>query len=201
MARFNKVLLISVDYSNKAYATGETPEAGLGYIAETLAQNNVDYDVIDMSLGYTIEKLKNKIRIFSPDLIGIGFKSYRYKNSYDLINQIKKEFPEVNVVSGGAHILVFKEQALIDCPTIDYDIIKEGEDTIMELIDGKPLDKIKGLLYREKGKIIFTGYRQRIIDLNHRPFPKYEKFELDKYWYPARFIVSSRGCPHQCIFC
>ncbi|MCJ7762764.1 radical SAM protein, partial [Candidatus Bathyarchaeota archaeon] len=33
------------------------------------------------------------------------------------------------------------------------------------------------------------------------PYPRYGKFELDKYVSRAIPIVSSRGCPYSCIFC
>jgi len=36
--------------------------------------------------------------------------------------------------------------------------------------------------------------------LDQIPWPRYEKFELDKY-VKEKTIYSSRGCPHKCIFC
>jgi radical SAM superfamily enzyme YgiQ (UPF0313 family) len=60
--------------------------------------------------------------------------------------------------------------------------------------------KIKNLIYRKKGKIIENACREP-IDLEKLPFPKYEKFEMEKYRSNAIPIVSSRGCPYQCIYC
>lgn len=38
------------------------------------------------------------------------------------------------------------------------------------------------------------------MDLDALPWPRYAKFALDRY-IPEAEIYSSRGCPHQCIFC
>jgi radical SAM superfamily enzyme YgiQ (UPF0313 family) len=40
-----------------------------------------------------------------------------------------------------------------------------------------------------------------IINLDKVAFPRFEKFEMEKYWYPSIYIVSSRGCPSNCTFC
>ncbi len=201
MARFKKVLLVSPSYYNSVYGSGATPDPGLGYIAEFLEENGIEYSVMDMGLGYSFDDLKKKIEEISPDLIGFGFKSFSFKNIYDLISDVKKEFPEIKIVAGGAHISVFREDVFNDCKAIDYGVVKEGEYTILDLVNGKPLSEIKGLYYRKDGKLIFTGEPERVTDLDKIPFPKYRKFELDKYWYSARYIITSRGCPYQCIFC
>ncbi|OGW54874.1 MAG: hypothetical protein A2Z60_01940, partial [Nitrospirae bacterium RIFCSPLOWO2_02_42_7] len=65
----------------------------------------------------------------------------------------------------------------------------------------KPLGEIAGIIYRkEDGDIIQTGQQDLIDDLDEIPFPKYEKFDIGNY--PKIIpIVTSRGCPYQCIFC
>jgi radical SAM superfamily enzyme YgiQ (UPF0313 family) len=40
-----------------------------------------------------------------------------------------------------------------------------------------------------------------VQDLDGMPFPKYEKFELNKMLEKRIPIVSSRGCPNRCTFC
>ena len=73
MARFKKVLLVSPSYYNSVYGSGATPDPGLGYIAEFLEENGIEYSVMDMGLGYSFDDLKKKIEEISPDLIGFGF--------------------------------------------------------------------------------------------------------------------------------
>ena len=91
-----------------------------------------------------------------------------------------------------------------DCPQIDYAVVLEGEQTLVDLCRGDSLDTIKGLIYRGKKSAIYNGDRPFMKDLDSIPFPKYEKFELEKSINKeinALPIVSSRGCPFQCTYC
>ncbi|MFH0955496.1 MAG: radical SAM protein [Candidatus Micrarchaeota archaeon] len=199
--RFKRVLLVPVAYYNSTYKPGDVPDLALGYLGEYLSANGVEYDTLDLNLGYSFDDLVKKIDSFKPDLLGIATKSYRYKDSYALIQKIKSAFPKIPIAVGAAHISTEKEKVLEDCSAIDFGIVREGEDSLLELCRGKPFSEIKGLLYREKGKIIFTGDRPFRRDIESIPWPRYEKFELKKYWYPAMVVLTSRGCPEHCTFC
>lgn len=199
--RYKKVLLIPVAYYGSTYRPGDIPDLALGYIAEFLQSNGVEYDILDLSLGYGFEDIIKKVNAFQPDLIGIAMKSYRYKDSYALIARIKNQFPAIPIAVGAAHISTEKEKVLEECTAIDFGVVKEGEETLLELCQGKSLPEIKGIIYRENGKMIFTGERLFRRDIQSLPWPKYEKFELKKYWYPGMVVLSSRGCPEKCTFC
>lgn len=199
--RFQRVLLIPVAYYKSSYKPGDVPDLALGYIAEFLHANGVEYDVLDLNLGYGYEDIVKKVNEFKPDLIGIAMKSYRYKDSYALVTRIKEAFPTIPIAVGAAHISTAKEKVMHECPAVDFGVVKEGEDTLLELCQGKPLNEIKGLLYRENGEVKFTGERLFRRDIQSLPWPKYEKFELKKYWYPGMVVLSSRGCPEKCTFC
>lgn len=199
--RFKRVLLIPVAYYKSSYRPGDVPDLALGYLAEYLQKNEIEYDVLDLNLGYGFDDIVSKVEAFKPDLIGIAMKSYRYKDSYALISRVKEKFPNLPLAVGAAHISTAKEKVLEECAAVDYGIVKEGEDTLLELCQGKPLEEIKGLIYRQDGKIIFTGERLFRRDIQSLPWPRYEKFELKKYWYPGMVVLSSRGCPEKCTFC
>lgn len=161
-----------------------------------------------MALGYGPKDLFEEIGIYSPDIIGITMMTFNYRNHYKLINEIKSRFKNIAIAVGGAHVSLMREKVLADCPDIDYGVVLEGEKTMLELCQGNDLSKIGGLIYRKNSEIVFNGERSFIENLDDIPYPKYGSFELDKYPYPnspERFrdipIVSSRGCPYQCIFC
>jgi len=198
--RFNRVLLVSVDYPHTVYKTGDTPEVGMAYIAESLESNKINYRVIDMGLGYSIDEVIKKFRAFKPDLIGIGFKSFRNHNSYMIVRELKKAFPKAKTIAGGAHISVMRKGVLEELPELDLGLVGEGEKSIVELCKGTPFGKIPGLVYRTTQEIKENAPK-RILDLDSLHFPKYKKFELEKYWYPVRYILTSRGCPFNCTFC
>ena len=61
--KIHKVFLFSVGYPKGFYKAGDSPEMGVGYLCETLKKNNVEYQYLDMNLGYTTEN-KNTLCIF-----------------------------------------------------------------------------------------------------------------------------------------
>lgn len=197
--RFNRVLLVNPEY--KGHYPAFLP-AGLGYIAESLASAGIDYDFFDMNLERNLNKLKYKIKHLNPDLIGVQVMSYRYLFTYNLIRWIKKVFPHVKIVVGGHHVSSVRQTALNDNEAIDYGIVLEGEEAIVELCQDKiPVSNIKGLLYRENENVIYNGDRLFCRNLDLMPFPKYSKFPLQRYPSEIIPITSSRGCPYSCIYC
>ncbi|NPA99540.1 MAG: TIGR04013 family B12-binding domain/radical SAM domain-containing protein [Crenarchaeota archaeon] len=80
----------------------------------------------------------------------------------------------------------------------DYAVIGEGEDTIREfletLIDNGDLLRVKGLFTIYDNNVIYTGSRNRYVDLDRYPaFP---------YWrHLYNPIEITRGCPHGCKYC
>lgn len=198
--RFERVLLIIPDYINTYYKNVDL-SAGLGYISEALNQANIENKVFDMRLGYNADDLIKQIYNYQPDLLGFSMLTFGYLYNYSLIKKIKDKFRNLSVVLGGPHISTLREEVLRDCSEIDYGIILEGDQAIVELCEGKqPFSNIKGLLFRENGKILYTGDRAWIDDLDRINFPRFSKFEIDKYESGIP-ISTSRGCPHQCIFC
>ncbi|MFC1570481.1 B12-binding domain-containing radical SAM protein [Candidatus Omnitrophota bacterium] len=197
---YKRVLLIVPGYKKSHYEYAGLP-AGVGYISEALDRAGIDQEIVDMRLGYSYGQLKKRIEEFKPDLIGASMMSFRHKDHYELLDKIKADFQDVDIAAGGPHLSTFRDKALKVCDSIDYGFTLEGEDAIIELCSGeKTLEDIKGLLYRKEGEIRYTGDRDFILDLDNKGFPKYRFFERDKY-PNFRSLVTSRGCPHSCIFC
>ncbi len=196
---FRRVLLINPQY--KGHHPAFLP-AGLGCVAEALSHAGIEYDYFDMGLDSSMSKLRRKILSFSPDLVGLQVMTYSYLNTYNLIREIKKEFAHLKIVVGGHHVSTVREQALVENEAIDYGVVMEGEQTIVELCrEELLLSQIKGLIFRQNGTVVYTGNRPFIKDLDSLNFPKYEKFELERYESPTIQLTSSRGCPYSCIMC
>jgi radical SAM superfamily enzyme YgiQ (UPF0313 family) len=197
--RYKRVLLVNPP--SRGEWKGFRPHIGLGYIAQTLVENGFEYDVLDMNLGYKFKHLQKKIDTFKPDLIGMSLLTLEYKKFYELISMVKTKNPRIKIVVGGPHVTILKEQVVKDCAAIDYAVLYEGEETLVELCKGEVSEEnIKGLMSRNNGYISYPGDREFIMNLDILPFPRYGKFELKKY-IPEVEIYSSRGCPHKCIFC
>ena len=197
--RFKRVLLVNP--SHDVEWPGLTPPIGLGYLAEMLKKNDIEYDVLDMNLGYGTKKLLKKVDSFKPDLVGMSMITRDYRRFYNTLERVKQFNSGVSIVAGGPHVTILKEQVLQECQAIDYGITREGEITLIELCKGETAEEeTKGILYRKDSGIAYTGDREFITNLEDVPWPRYEKFELAKYSREIS-LHTSRGCPFHCIFC
>jgi radical SAM superfamily enzyme YgiQ (UPF0313 family) len=197
--RFGRVLLVSPPSSS--YLGAARVPSGLGYIAQSLWENGIEYNLLDLRVEKRIDHLEAKIKSWHPDLVGFSMVTLEYKKTYELISETKRRFPRVKVVGGGHHFWVMREKVLEECPAIDFGVVHEGEETIVELCqDQIPLEEVKGLVHRENGEITYNGDRAVDQKLDEVPFPRYIHFDLSRYTN-ERPIISSRGCVYQCIFC
>jgi radical SAM superfamily enzyme YgiQ (UPF0313 family) len=154
-----------------------------------------------MRLGYSFKYLKKKALNFMPDLIGISMITQGYKHTYQMISDLKQLLPHSKIVVGGHHVTILKEKVLEECIDIDFGVVSEGEETMLELCqDNMPLEKIKGLIFRNGEQIIFNGERPIVKNLDEHAFPRYEKFNMKNYSKQIP-IFFSRGCVGQCTFC
>ncbi len=197
--KIQRVFLIKPAYKKSHYRYSDLP-AGLGYISHALDKNGIDNIVFDMYHNENVDNLLRAIEDYRPDLIGLSLMSFKFLDHYKLIDSIKTRFPSVLIVAGGPHVSMMRESVLAKCLSIDYGITLEGDNTIIELCNNNANPhEIKGLLYRHGDKILYTGDRPFIDDLDKVGFPTYARFDLKKYDFIT--IITSRGCPFHCIYC
>jgi radical SAM superfamily enzyme YgiQ (UPF0313 family) len=147
--------------------------------------------------------------ILSEDAPVIGFSIYNTtkKLSLELAKRIKRKDRDKIVIFGGQQCFP-KESAewLIKDEAVDAIVIGEGDEILPELMGKieklKRIDFCPGIMYKENGKIIDCGMRPPISNLDCLPFPDFSDFSLRSYGNPHQLpILSSRGCPYQCVFC
>lgn len=196
--RFKRILLVQAKYDS---VFSNVLPAGIGYLSAFLASQGIEHDVFDLNVErHTTEQLFRKAASFGPDLIGFSMMSLNYRYNYDVMRRLKAAFPGVRIAVGGAHLSTMRADVLGECEAIDYGVVLEGEHTLTELAVGTPLAEIGGLLYRDGGKVVYTGDRPFIQDLDRLPFPRYDKFCREEY-SPLMSLFSSRGCPYECTYC
>ena len=162
---------------------------------------NINEKEIDQTVDYLVAK--------KPLYIGLSVMTgIQTEHSAEFSKKIKAK-SDIPIVWGGIHPSLLPKQCL-ESDYIDYVIIGEGEETIIEFTDNlknkKSFKKISGLGYKERGVINVNPKRPFIknldqyrLDFNLIDLEKYI-FKLDKY---NRVIAykTSRGCPYNCAFC
>ncbi len=192
---------------------------GLGYIAGSLRKRRGDLvEIVDgRNLRWPAARVKEKIRDFKPDVVGVSAINFEMREAHELAAAAKSEFPEVPVVIGGPYASANRESILTDA-NFDVVVVGEGEDTAVELFDalesGADLAGVRGIIYRDGDDKVYTGERPLIEDLDTldpawdliQPQTYFKRFgrnseNVVKYDHRTLTVFTSRGCPYGCIFC
>jgi radical SAM superfamily enzyme YgiQ (UPF0313 family) len=195
-----KVLLINPKGPSSGYGVG------LAYLASVLIENRNEVKVLDFHNKTEKQKtrLKNALKE-DWDVIGISINSFTVNTSKRIIKDSKKIKPNVKYIAGGPYVTMKGEEFIKENPEFEIAMCGESEYTILNYLNAiknnTKLEKVKGIIFRKKGKVIRTPPAELIRNLDELPFPNFKVFDsLDKeiYSYP---ITSSRGCPYECVFC
>lgn len=180
----------------------------LGYIASYLKSKGINDVFIHSAL---IEKDIFK-KLKGADLIGVSVNTAVLKHAIFITNKIKNRKPKTIIVWGGSYPSALPDKVL-ENQNIDYVVRGEGEVGFYELVkaveNNEDIEGIRGISYRKNGEIIHNRDRELIKDLDTIPFPDRELMAQEKFldiWSNTQgersaMMVSSRGCPYQCIHC
>ena len=202
-------------YPENAYGINKgtiEPPLGIGYLAAIAEENSVSCKIIDANvLRIKTDDLFFEIKKYKPKIVGISLNLYSYQVSLKLTDMIKEAFGQIVVILGGATPSSTPLKTINACKA-DAVVVGEGEETFREIIDNykkeKPLFKdVNGLVYKDRGEIVKNNPRDFIKDIDKIPFPAYHLFpDFNIYKRRARKnpvapLLTSRGCPYQCVFC
>lgn len=170
-------------------------------------------------VGLSQESILEKISYYKPDIVGVSTMFTAYSSdSHQIASIVKNYNPKILVIFGGAHASILYENVLSD-KNVDLVVVGEGENTILEIVDNfkkhLPLENIKGTAYRnKKNEIILSPTRLPITKLDSLPLPARHLLPMDLYLNdsnensdsyvmrtPYTSVVTSRGCPNNCIYC
>ncbi|MFH1459639.1 MAG: radical SAM protein [Candidatus Omnitrophota bacterium] len=181
-----------------------SPPLGLGYLASALEQGKEEVVIADLTFEKDYEFLKNKLKEFKPELIGVTCQTTFAESAFKVTRLCKSIFPDVPVVIGGPHPTILPEKTLAESKA-DIVVLGEGEGSLVEIVDKfknkQRLNEVKGIYFNQDGKIVFTGVRDFIVNLDKIPFPSRHLFDQRYFDFPEVTLISSRGCPFNCSFC
>ena len=192
------------------------PPIGLCYIAAVLEKKGYEPFIIDLlNENKSIEDLQKDIERINPDLIAISCcYSILQDSTENLIRFVKNKNKDIPILLGGAHTFLNYKGLMDKILVLDFLIRGEGEYSTVELLESlegkKKLKDIKGLVYRSKGKIIINEPNEWIKNLDELPLPAFHLLKGFPNSYdlafrykrkPIGMVISSRGCPHDCVFC
>lgn len=199
-------------YSPRVEPTLRGISTALPLLSIASIPHNQGYDVKIFSWEPEID-LERTVVKESRDALCVGISvmtGYQITDGLRAAKLIKQRNPKIPIVWGGWHPSLLPRQTL-ENPFVDIVVKGQGERTFAELAKalswGKELSGIKGLVYKEDGKI-FENEERFPEDINNFPPMPYKLLNIEKYIWNYKDIgnrtihyVTSYGCPHRCAFC
>jgi len=203
--------------SNRMY-----PPLDMGWIAKLLKEDNIHFRIIDANANrYTKKDLYKKLSGDIFVLTSDPYEGYRCMNLGDKYVNVHKEYIKLiksidknNIcILIGPHGTALPDYIFMENPGLDFIVRGEPELTCYKLlkclVEGLDFRQIGGISYRENGRIKHNKPADYINDLDWLSHPAFEYLEMEKYlkYHEKKdkvrkmIVLSSRGCPFQCIYC
>ncbi|MHC4599833.1 MAG: B12-binding domain-containing radical SAM protein [Planctomycetota bacterium] len=186
------------------------PPTGLEYIAGAMQGYVGKVSLIDLSKDRKVRTVAGLVDFIRKEGVDLVCASLNWDYNADKGVEILKSLPEeIPLVVGGQTATKDVEELLGGLPNILAVVRGEGEETIREIAEGKPLDSILGLSFRKNGEMVHNANRP-LPPAAALPNPdrslrrcRYRVDTLDIPMLRGDFdaILASRGCPFHCKFC
>jgi len=181
----------------------------MAYATAVLEEAGVETRCIDsLALEQTLSEFMEQVVEFNPDICVFETSTPSFSNDMSIIREVRNRTGCKTVVCG-VHVTALPEGTL-QHKDVDFILMGEYELSLRNLVrtlqKGGALSNVKGLAYKEDGKIRINE-SQPLANLDELPFPAWHQLPMEKYWDPSpktrttAEILTSRGCPYGCTYC
>lgn len=145
------------------------------------------------------------------DFVVLFTSTVGFESDLRLIRQMKEQNRELKIAFVGPHVQNRPEESLLASEDIDFVVRGEFDHAVLEFAQGKPLQEIAGISYRNNGRVVHTVERPKLHteELDALPFATevykrdltVENYNVPFLLHPFISLYTSRGCPALCTFC
>ena len=185
----------------------ETTPISLGYIASFLKSKGFGVKILSIGQNTSLSRsaFQELISTFKPSLI--GFSAYQRIMLYitGLAKFIKSIDNNIKIAIGGPQATFMPSAAFAELPDVDYICRSPGELTLLGIAraieNGTPFLDLSGVSYKDDNNAVFdTPELEGYTDLDRYP-SAYLNDVFDYSRMKEAIMLTSRGCPHHCIYC
>ncbi|RLB88800.1 MAG: hypothetical protein DRH10_07030 [Deltaproteobacteria bacterium] len=196
------VLLIEIN----PFVPVSTP-ISLGYIAAFLKSRGFSAKIVTIGQDtpVSLSSLKDIITSFRPSLVGLSAYQRTMLYVIGLASLVKRIDSRIKIAIGGPQATFMPSAAFGELTDIDYLSRSGGEMTLLQIAraieNGTPFSGLAGVSYKTAdGNVVDTGEIESFADLDNYPSP-YLDDVFDYANMKEAIMLTSRGCPHKCIYC
>lgn len=183
----------------------------LAYTTAILKKGDIKARIKDcIAEGVGKEEFISMIRKEGFDLLIMETSTVSIYNDLKMAESVKKE-TGVKVVLCGTHTSALHTEIMRGNEFIDFVMYGEYDYTALDLIKtlekGGDLGKVDGIVYRKGDKVKINKRRDLIKNMDDLPWPERDDLPMERYnepfckHIPNIQMVTSRGCPYNCIYC
>jgi len=209
MVKYKHVLALNPYFGDSTAAMGIFPPTGLEYIAASMKDLVGKVTLLDLRYdkAYQDPQLLSSFIRNQVDLLCISIRwESQFKKVCDFVSQLPRE---VCTVVGGYKATQEVEYLFERCPNVGLIVRGEGEEIIRQIVTGVPYKDIRGLSYRQNGRIVHNEIHS-LPDIARIPFPDrslrrhdycfiQQGVRLTRHTFDT--VLTTRGCPFKCKFC
>jgi len=186
---------------------------GLASIAAVLRERGHQVRVLDLNSRRVPGSRRKRVRAaldWGPDVLGVSVFpacALTYEGARNLLREARSARGDRTLyVAGGVGISISPAEAARKFQGLaDLCVYGEGELTFAEIVEKRmkdePLTGIQGTVRFVEGEPALEAPREFIRDLDSLPFPAYDLFDSVGETMSEYPIMTSRGCPFNCVFC
>ena len=124
------------------------PPMGLAIIAAVLEREGYQVTVVDAhALKLRLAEIVPSVS--GADVAGLTAMTPTIGAAIDIARQLKRSYPHLTIILGGAHATLLPEETLGGAPEVDIIVRGEGETTIVELLKAleskQPVENVPGI--------------------------------------------------------
>ena len=177
---------------------------GLLTLGSYLDKHGFDVKIFDCSIKADYDTILKEIE--DALLVGLSVATFEVPSAYEITKYIKAH-SKTPILWGGMHPTLYPEQTISD-KNIDYIIVNEGDETLLELAtllkENKSIENVRGLGFKRDGKVMINPMRH-LLNVEELPNINYDLINFREHIamsdFPTIVYESSRGCPYLCTFC
>ena len=190
---------------------GHTPPMGLLYIQAAVEHTIHESIFLDADLeGWDHQKAAQHSLSYDPDLIGLQAMTFTLPDAYLVAKEIKRLNPDVKIIIGGPHPTIYPKET-VGLEAVDFAFAGEAEVGFPHFLDvfynPEAWASIPGIAFKVQRKVHYTPALGLSKDLDSLHYPARKSSHYKRYSSvlaernPITIMITSRGCPFQCVFC